>query len=1821
MVKRIAGRESTTHYASGLKKGNKNSIPRRAKDIARQELENKKLNEKPTSVEVRDYPRELEVCFPTRTQMRPWVREEFLRRARNFGVNYTGDNYGEVTNTPQDGSQERWVNVKGLSDEVHEEREKLWDDQLYKGPKTAWARVCSHAIGYEDGYRPDDPTHQGFIMLGSGDFYETYGFTPPGQGDVEGYNVIGYDVDGKPHMITEDRMKHRPSPGITGVDSEDIEPGKNMRKTTITFTCHSRDQLDYLEAYFLQVGITLSVEWGWNTYPKDALLKLKDIDECVAIFNNETRVDTSDRLAQKFKNNPELYGKGEGHRVHTESREARQDPDGLIGAASMHLRGGEGNYGFIFGMLHSFDFSINASGGYDCSVKISSMSEIAHQLHQTASKKHKEKLKEVEGEGKEKQNRFVDERFMDLETFVDGTLDKLLVNMQEMPNLNDSANSDSAQNIRMYEPFATDKWNVGEEETRHTQFTGAYIKAYRDEQKDLGIQKQKRKEFKTYWIAYNAGKFLKNKEAWIVLKDEKNEGKGYKLTNDAMEYKNDAASGQTWRERVEPDLPNTMRPGPGAYKEIQNSIHWWFQQTEYWRKDAYKITSINPYRWPPEVSDETIKKYRLQAGLDYIWFDKWHPAGKRSTYDSYYEKLGEEAPKGINRQRFFLWDSDRWGHDPRSGGFLPDNRYHMGGNLWPKFRWPGVSKAEAGGSPPSWKDLDYLPGDTGQTITEAASSGRWAKTEDAAYNSLSVSINPSCACPDWDQEYGSLYEAENKYPLLMYEVMSVAKIDEIYKGSSSIGVKVSTDTLNEDQENLSSKAYAQLDDGIPAIPSAKIANPTTSDGRASASMEAIRLARGRFFTFSKWDASKPYYAGHDNSGGTYITIGYLVDIFNLFFAKRSTETGARMFQFSCYGSRCVAHPNIKSMDGKVLLIPNSLAPRYNTKSGYYNKSTATLSAHDDDPDYKRRVPHGSIYNTFATGHTSEAERTFLKIIAEQKDLDSDTLTLKEALDASPRDDLYRILAVNSTPGYDLQHPVLESNSFSSGAGRPNAYGLHQKGSHSKFAGAFERESIRPFPDYWESAKGDDKSLGYSGRIADLLVNLDTVQNNIESGETAQEMLEKILAEVSGACGNIWKFQCIGGDATAGGSSTIVQVVDHNYSGNFPVGSQKDKAWVFRAHQGNSIIRGMDMSVNLSAAVSSQVLYGGDNDEENRYYQRGRVDRILKESTPPIPEAEASYLKLVDRDRENRDLPSEEKYIVAMKAGEPLPAEDFYETDKALSDATQTAADEDLMNSVIWKTEAGKQVKKKFTTADAMRDHIKTLIRTGQTDIEYGLFPGQKVPVRRFGSSVSAIPGGGRRDLFGLFVTGAQIAHLKLTNRNAGYTAMDAEGAVIKLTPELFQKLPWKGHDSIHVPKHSSSREVLSDISGREIPKFWHNKDFIVRAAYQTPYKEKLRMIQKVLWAAEDSAWMHFGDQTTAAKKDGLGFYLDGNKMRLGGSVKEWGDGMTKNSTLGQLNGAWYMGHTGFDAEQANNCNLSKEQLQGSYYTWEWARYELENVHWNKARWPNVSAVYLNMAQRAGLDITGGSAYPFQPDKDKMYKAYDPNARGTRTIYELAGVAPPMSYDEYKDEGSEWGPRTRSRDDFQGKSGVKGDRATDRVWTIIIESKEGMAMSDGEMKTYKEHGTIPPRITQAVADKKITWGDLGINPDITADIKHRNQVQADEPEAYNTSDREIDIELVDPDNYRTLSAMKKDSNPMNNIVYNHRLDGMELSLTLDGIEGIRLWDVFNCAGVPVRYFMTGIFAVNNIKQSIKNNDWTTEITAQFHPDQTERWASE
>lgn len=98
------------------------------------------------------------------------------------------------------------------------------------------------------------------INRGQGTYYGTVDMTSPRSG------TIGVNLDGNPIETgdtTVDRLL-RPSPIITGLE---IKEGQDQisRECTLSIKCFTLAQLEVIQAYYMEPGYTLYIEYGWNT--------------------------------------------------------------------------------------------------------------------------------------------------------------------------------------------------------------------------------------------------------------------------------------------------------------------------------------------------------------------------------------------------------------------------------------------------------------------------------------------------------------------------------------------------------------------------------------------------------------------------------------------------------------------------------------------------------------------------------------------------------------------------------------------------------------------------------------------------------------------------------------------------------------------------------------------------------------------------------------------------------------------------------------------------------------------------------------------------------------------------------------------------------------------------------------------------------------------------------------------------------------------------------------------------------------------------------------------------------------------------------------------------------------------------------------------------------------------------------------------------------------------------------------------------------------------------------------------------------------------
>ena len=118
-------------------------------------------------------------------------------------------------------------------------------------------------------------------------------------------------------------MFYRPLAGVKSVTVDYKNAYGSTRKATISWVCHTVDDLERLSPYFLNPGYMVLIEWGWS-------------DMAASVTNNDPQI----KLDNAFR-----YGK------------ARQ-------------RYTNGNYDCMLGVTTNYSFTINRDGGFDCTTEV-----------------------------------------------------------------------------------------------------------------------------------------------------------------------------------------------------------------------------------------------------------------------------------------------------------------------------------------------------------------------------------------------------------------------------------------------------------------------------------------------------------------------------------------------------------------------------------------------------------------------------------------------------------------------------------------------------------------------------------------------------------------------------------------------------------------------------------------------------------------------------------------------------------------------------------------------------------------------------------------------------------------------------------------------------------------------------------------------------------------------------------------------------------------------------------------------------------------------------------------------------------------------------------------------------------------------------------------------------------------------------------------------------------------------------------------------------------------------------------------------------------
>ena len=155
-----------------------------------------------------------------------------------------------------------------------------------------------------------------------------------------GLEVYGHKSGG----IDEENPNVRPMAGIKDVNVEYAGGGMKLgatRKTSVSWTCWSWDELQKFKPFFLKHGRVVLLEFGWGFNGPDSPSMLPIINE-----NGTINVDLI---------------KG------TENQLPLQE------AIPQHILKQKGHYDAVLGTIQNFEFSVNESGGFDCTTDLVSM--------------------------------------------------------------------------------------------------------------------------------------------------------------------------------------------------------------------------------------------------------------------------------------------------------------------------------------------------------------------------------------------------------------------------------------------------------------------------------------------------------------------------------------------------------------------------------------------------------------------------------------------------------------------------------------------------------------------------------------------------------------------------------------------------------------------------------------------------------------------------------------------------------------------------------------------------------------------------------------------------------------------------------------------------------------------------------------------------------------------------------------------------------------------------------------------------------------------------------------------------------------------------------------------------------------------------------------------------------------------------------------------------------------------------------------------------------------------------------------------------------
>lgn len=294
-----------------------------------------------------------------------------------------------------------------------------------------------------------------------------------------------------------------------------------------------------------------------------------------------------------------------------------------------------------------------------------------------------------------------------------------------------------------------------------------------------------------------------------------------------------------------------------------------------------------------------------------------------------------------------------------------------------------------------------------------------------------------------------------------------------------------------------------------------------------------------------------------NADDLWINFGLLIEVINFHSAPLKGLEGKEMFRVDIDDVVIGAHPNMISSKGDVCLIPNKSAPKY-----FYGK-------------------YGPVQTS--DNYTSDGFEE-LKV---STNLTIPTMTADYAIKNKKLSD-YRIQTVCGQQNGIYRDNLDEIINYT----RYEA--ISAKGSISfEFPFSSDKASVsgsKPYP------------VKYSGFLKNIYVNvkyLTDILANSDDLKVYPRLIEKILVDISNACGNFWDLRLVQGDGDIklkNSDIAAMKIVDYKFMSTANLGT----AYTFDYFDADSLLLGLSFKPTLTNAQAIRSIYAKTNnpDREN-----------------------------------------------------------------------------------------------------------------------------------------------------------------------------------------------------------------------------------------------------------------------------------------------------------------------------------------------------------------------------------------------------------------------------------------------------------------------------------------------------------------------------------------------------------------------------------------------------------------------------------------------